>query len=143
MPNHHHLHAPLRPTSSSSSSQSFASKLILLLTLLPLTLACIAFVLQWRGGVPDPTTRWAPPGSNHLFPGMDASPLSSAVSHISSPSDCSNLGRSSSPSFPYYHDWKFDSGSNLKPKVCCLFSNFDFFWIWYFLGFLFLLLLLL
>ncbi|PON51203.1 Glycosyltransferase-like KOBITO [Trema orientale] len=118
MPNHHHLHAPLRPTASSSSSstQSFTSKLLLLLTLLPLTLAALAFVLQWRGGVTDPTTRWAPPGSEKLFPGMDASPIS-AVSH-SSHSDCVKLGRSASPSFPYYHDWKFDYGSNLKPKIC-------------------------
>ncbi|KAF3437384.1 hypothetical protein FNV43_RR20137 [Rhamnella rubrinervis] len=116
MPNHH-LHAPLRPSQPSSSSQSLTSKILLLLTILPLTLAALAFVLQWRGGVTDPTTRWAPPGSNHLFPGMDASPIS-AVAHSSSPSDCVNLGRSSSPSFPYYHDWKFDYGSNLRPKIC-------------------------
>ncbi|GMN53706.1 hypothetical protein TIFTF001_022842 [Ficus carica] len=124
MPNHHHLHAPLRPPSaaSSSSSQSFTSKVLLLLTLLPLTLAAMAFALQWRGGLTDPTTRWAPPGSDKLFPGMDPSPHSStgagAVDHSSSSSDCLKLGRSSSPSFPYFHDWKFDLGSNLKPKIC-------------------------
>ncbi|KAF4361092.1 hypothetical protein F8388_016901 [Cannabis sativa] len=114
-------HTPLRQTPSSSSfssssSHSFTSKLLLLLTLLPLTLAALAFVLQWRGGVTDPTTRWAPPGSEKLFPGMEASPIS-AVSH-SAHSDCLKLGRSSSPSFPYGHDWKFDYGSNLKPKIC-------------------------
>ncbi|BBG96473.1 elongation defective 1 protein / ELD1 protein, partial [Prunus dulcis] len=95
----------------------FTSKVLLLLTLLPLSLAALAFILQWRGGIPDPTTRWSPPGSHHLFPGMDASPLSSAVVH-STPSDCLSLGRSASPSFPYYQNWKFDSVSNLRPKIC-------------------------
>ncbi|KAG5386285.1 hypothetical protein IGI04_037755 [Brassica rapa subsp. trilocularis] len=32
--------------------------------------------------------------------------------------DCSNLARSSSPSFPYYRDWNFGVDSNLKPKIC-------------------------
>ncbi|CDY39657.1 hypothetical protein HID58_064967 [Brassica napus] len=32
--------------------------------------------------------------------------------------DCSNLDRSSSPSFPYYGDWNFGVDSNLKPKIC-------------------------
>ncbi|CAF2042747.1 unnamed protein product [Brassica napus] len=30
--------------------------------------------------------------------------------------DCSNLARSSSPSFPYYRDWNFGVDSNQKPK---------------------------
>ncbi|CAN6866958.1 unnamed protein product [Brassica oleracea] len=34
--------------------------------------------------------------------------------------DCSNLDRSSSPSFPYYGDWNFGVDSNLKPKVISL-----------------------
>ncbi|KAJ7982281.1 glycosyltransferase-like KOBITO 1 [Quillaja saponaria] len=110
----HQLHTPLRSNQASSSSQSFISKLLLLLCLLPLSLAALAFVLQWRGGVTDPTTRWVPPGS-HQFPGMDSS--LSPVSH-SSPSDCVNLGRSSSPSFPYYHNWKFDYSNYLRPKIC-------------------------
>ncbi|XP_059458690.1 glycosyltransferase-like KOBITO 1 [Corylus avellana] len=123
MPNHHqhHLQALLRstPPSSSSSAHSFTSKLLLLLTILPLTLAALAFVLQWRGGgLTDPTTRWAPPGSQHLFPGMDPSPLSPTAHRHSSSSDCVNLGRGSSPSFPYYQGWKFDSVANLRPKIC-------------------------
>ncbi|KAB1224927.1 hypothetical protein CJ030_MR1G014017 [Morella rubra] len=118
MPNHQHLQALLRPNQP-SSSHSFTSRLLLLLTVLPLTLATLAFVLQWRGGVTDPTTRWAPPGSQHLFPGMDPSSLS-PTAHLqhSSPSDCVNLVRGSSPSLPYYQGWKFDDGSNLKPKIC-------------------------
>ncbi|KAF5469786.1 hypothetical protein F2P56_010347 [Juglans regia] len=116
MPNHQHLQVVLRPNQSSPSS-SFTSKVLLLLTLLPLTLATLAFVLQWRGGITDPTTRWSPPGSQHLFPGMDPSPLS-PTAHHSSPSDCVSLGRGASPSFPYYHGWKFDYGSNLRPKIC-------------------------
>ncbi|KAK2631247.1 hypothetical protein EUGRSUZ_L03186 [Eucalyptus grandis] len=129
-----HLHTSLRPNAAShysnssssapSPSPSLAAKLLLLLTLLPLSLALLAFALQWRGGVTDPTTRWAPPGSAHLFPGMDnASPLSSVARHSSlssssSPSDCAHLARSASPSFPYYRDWKFDFGASLKPKIC-------------------------
>ncbi|XP_047341492.1 glycosyltransferase-like KOBITO 1 [Impatiens glandulifera] len=97
-------------------SSSFASTILLLLTIIPLTLALFAFILQWRGGgVDDPVTRWSPEESRK-FPGMDSSPLST-VEHSSS-SDCVNLGKSSSPSFPYYRDWKFNIGSDLKPKIC-------------------------
>ncbi|KAL5760352.1 hypothetical protein ACOSP7_018864 [Xanthoceras sorbifolium] len=130
---HHHRSTPLLPSSSSSSQSSFTSKLLLLLTLLPLSLALLAFVLQWKGdsGLTDPvgaassTSRWAPHGShlqNHeVFPGMEISSSSSSVSpkgqHFSQ-SDCLSLGRSGSPSFPYYRDWKLDFETNLKPKIC-------------------------
>ncbi|OMO49983.1 hypothetical protein CCACVL1_30730 [Corchorus capsularis] len=128
MPSHHHHRStPLlsSATSSTSASQSFTSKLLLLLTILPLSLAALAFVLQWRGGgLPDPTvatssvtSRWAPSGShNEVFPGMETFSSLSPKSHSSS--DCLNLGRSSSPSFPYYGDWKFSVEANLKPKIC-------------------------
>ncbi|GAB4832239.1 Glycosyltransferase-like KOBITO 1 [Ancistrocladus abbreviatus] len=106
------LHSSLRPQPS-SSHQSFTSKLLLLLTLLPLTLAAFAFLLQWRGGVTDPTTRYSPDA--HQFPGMESSPPTT-IGHASQ-SDCSLLGRSSSPSFPYYRDWKFNFESDLKPKI--------------------------
>ncbi|GFY92172.1 elongation defective 1 protein [Actinidia rufa] len=109
------LYSSLRPPPP-PSHYSFASKLLLLLTVLPLTLAALAFVLQWRGGgIDDPITRWSPEESRK-FPGMDASPLAT-VGHSSS-SDCSPLGHSSSPSFPYYRDWKFNFESDLKPKIC-------------------------
>ncbi|GMY22601.1 glycosyltransferase-like KOBITO 1 [Fagus crenata] len=111
---HQHLQSLLRPTPPSSIS----SKLLLLLTLLPLTLAGLAFVLQWRGGITDPTTRWVPPGSQHLFPGMDPSPLSPTAHSERHSTDCVSLIRGSSPSFSYYHGWKFDDMSNLKPKIC-------------------------
>lgn len=119
VPNHHHqLYAPLRttPSSSSSSSNSFASKILLLLTLLPVSLAAIAFILQWRGGITDPTTLASPGGSHHYFPGMEPSPLN----HVSqsSHSDCVNLARANSPSFPYYHNWKLDFSASLTPKIC-------------------------
>ncbi|CAN6978135.1 unnamed protein product [Brassica rapa subsp. trilocularis] len=39
--------------------------------------------------------------------------------------DCSNLARSSSPSFPYYRDWNFGVDSNLKPKVILRSDPFD------------------
>ncbi|KAL8154322.1 hypothetical protein V2J09_012082 [Rumex salicifolius] len=105
----------LRPASSSSGNQqSLTSKLLLILTLLPLTLASFAFILQWRGGVTDPTTRYSP--DLHKFPGMESSPPS-IVGHNSAGSDCSHIGRSLSPSFPYYRDWKFQFESDLKPRI--------------------------
>ncbi|XP_050245605.1 glycosyltransferase-like At2g41451 [Quercus robur] len=116
------LHSTLRPTSSysslslssSSSSQSFTSRLVLLLTLLSFTLAGFAFILQWRGGLNDPVTRWSP--DHHEFPGMAIS--GSGPSHPSR-SDCVDLlGQSRSPTFPYYRDWNFGLGSDLKPKIC-------------------------
>ncbi|KAJ4711564.1 glycosyltransferase-like KOBITO 1 [Melia azedarach] len=139
MPNYYQQHQRATPllsssssSSSSSSQSSFAAKLLLLLTLLPLSLALLAFVLQWKGdsALTDPTaavsstSRWAPHGSriqNHeVFPGMELSTLSPKDHHSSSSSssDCVNLGRTASPSFPYYRDWKFDFESNLKPKIC-------------------------
>ncbi|KAI3739720.1 hypothetical protein L2E82_30131 [Cichorium intybus] len=48
---------------------------------------------------------------------MDSSPLATVVDHHPS-SDCLSLGQSSSPSFPYYNDWKFQFPSDLKPKIC-------------------------
>ncbi|WOL11049.1 glycosyltransferase-like [Canna indica] len=114
------LHRP--PPASSAAHQGFASRVLLLLSALPLVLATFAFVLQWRGGVDDPASRW-PAADAQRFPGMDNSPLSSSDSATSLPahpaSDCSEiLGRSSSPSFPYYRDWKFDFDKDLKPKIC-------------------------
>ncbi|KAM1079661.1 hypothetical protein EV1_014280 [Malus domestica] len=122
------LYSSSRPTSSSSSSssfassssfQTFASRLLLLLTVLPLTLAAFAFVLQWRGGLNDPVTRWSP--DRHEFPGMvgmvqTGGPQRQALR--SSGSDCVDvLGGSHSPAFPYYKDWKFDYASDLRPKI--------------------------
>ncbi|GFS36956.1 elongation defective 1 protein [Actinidia rufa] len=101
--------AGLRPTSPSSS---FTSRLLLMLTVLPLTLAAFAFVLQWRGGLTDPTTRWGP--DRKEFPGMERSGPARR-----SASNCVDLlGRTRSPSFPYYRDWKFRYGSDLRPKLC-------------------------
>ncbi|KAH6759792.1 elongation defective 1 protein / ELD1 protein [Perilla frutescens var. hirtella] len=50
---------------------------------------------------------------------MDSSPLAT-VGHSSSHSpDCSSLvGHSSTPSFPYFRDWKFKFHADLKPKIC-------------------------
>ncbi|GJX26573.1 hypothetical protein Tco_0232869 [Tanacetum coccineum] len=104
-------------TNTNQTSSSFTSKLILLLTILPITLALFAFILQWRGGgvvdIDDPL--------NNKFPGMDSSPLSTVVDHHRSgggTDDCLSLTQSSSPSFPYYKDWKFHFESDLKPKIC-------------------------
>ncbi|KAL6906298.1 hypothetical protein ACP4OV_003899 [Aristida adscensionis] len=87
--------------------------LLLLLTGLPLTLAALAFALQWRGGgVDDPTARWP----SHAFPGMaDPSPPS-----VPSSACADVLAGSSGPSFPYLRGWTLpvDSDPGLHPKVC-------------------------
>ncbi|CAL9137473.1 unnamed protein product [Musa acuminata var. zebrina] len=110
-------HGALRrpPAASSAPHQGFISRALLLLTVLPLALASFAFVLQWRGGVDDLTSRW-PAADAQMFPVMD----SNNDSHLgSSASDCADiLGRSSSPSFPYYRGWNFNLGKDLKPKIC-------------------------
>ncbi|URE38424.1 hypothetical protein MUK42_17024 [Musa troglodytarum] len=113
------LHRP--PPASSVTHHIFASRVLLLLTALPLALASLAFVLQWRGGVDDPASRW-PAADARMFPGMGNSPLSSSASPVPSvaarsASDCVEiLGGSSLPSFPYYRGWKFDLDKDLKPK---------------------------
>ncbi|KAK8483046.1 hypothetical protein V6N12_044912 [Hibiscus sabdariffa] len=94
-----------RPNSSFSSTSSF--RLLLLLTLLPLTLAFFAFLLQWRGGPTDSV-----PFSSNPFhiPYLD---------HPFSASDCVDvLGQSRTPVFPYFKDWNFGFGSDLRPKIC-------------------------
>ncbi|CAI9099767.1 OLC1v1036631C1 [Oldenlandia corymbosa var. corymbosa] len=113
----------LRPGSSSSSHlipSSPHSGLLLLLTLLSLSLAAFAFVLQWRGGLPDPTSRDPTELDPFGFPGLEPSgPVKSSSSSV----DCGDiLGRSSVPSFPYYRDWNFSfgpgSGSDYGVKIC-------------------------
>ncbi|CAL0310610.1 unnamed protein product [Lupinus luteus] len=106
-----------RPTPSSSSSSY--SRLLLLLTILPLTLASLAFILQWRGGFTDDSiTHWSP---NHSqFPGMSLSLSQNSKQQSHSNSDCSSplLPNTHSPSFPYFRNSLFQFDSNLKPKVC-------------------------
>ncbi|XP_057982668.1 glycosyltransferase-like At3g57200 [Malania oleifera] len=121
------LHASLRPTHPSSSSSlssfssqhTFGSRLLLLLTVLPLALAAFAFTLQWRGGLTDPTTRWSSDRSE--LPGMVVARSSPARA---SSTPCVNvLGRSSQPSFPIYGGWNFSSLGDLRPKVCIMTST--------------------
>lgn len=118
-----------RPSSVSSltSSQNFTSRLLFLLTLLPLTLAAFAFILQWRGGLTDPLSRWSP--DHHEFPGMETASSSASLSRIKDSGCRDPLGRSHDPSFPYYRNWKFDFGSDLKPKVS--FDSFFFSSCWF------------
>ncbi|KAG8648942.1 hypothetical protein MANES_08G053500v8 [Manihot esculenta] len=108
----HSLMARSRP--SSVSSQASTSYPVLLLTLLPLTLAAFAFVLQWRGGFNDSISLSS---SDHReLPGMDTtnSSISSSKSF-----GCKELsGRSHNQSFPYYRNWKFNFQSDLRPKIC-------------------------
>ncbi|KAJ3694520.1 hypothetical protein LUZ60_010000 [Juncus effusus] len=116
------IYAPLRPASSSAT---FAVRLLLLLTVLPLILAVFAFALQWRGGLNDPSgAAW--PTDRQSFPGLGGSPFGSShsyfetvTSHGGSGSDCSEiLGRGSKPSFPFYQGWNFDLESEPSPKIC-------------------------
>uniref|UniRef100_A0A0D3CLV1 Glycosyltransferase family 92 protein n=1 Tax=Brassica oleracea var. oleracea TaxID=109376 RepID=A0A0D3CLV1_BRAOL len=98
--------APLITSSSSSSpTNSFITRLLLLLTLLSVSLACLAFILQWRGGgLADPasasviSSTSVPGGGNsdlnhEVFPGMETVSSVSPKAHQSSSSDCSNLAR--------------------------------------------------
>ncbi|KAK8968071.1 hypothetical protein KSP40_PGU012137 [Platanthera guangdongensis] len=122
------LNGPMRiqASSSSSSNASLASRVVLLLTALPLALAAFAFTLQWRGEITDSSSAW--PSNRQTFPGIDNSPLgSSAVStfpSVSRPysyssSDCVEiLSRHSSASLPYHQGWNYDSDPNLRPRIC-------------------------
>lgn len=122
------LNGPMRThaSSSSSSNASLTSRIVLLLTALPLALAAFAFVLQWRGEINDSSSAW--PSNRQTFPGIDNSPLgSSAVSTFStvsrspsySTSDCVEiLGRHSSGSLTYHQGWNYDSDPNLRPRIC-------------------------
>lgn len=106
---------------------SLASRIVLLLTALPLALAVFAFMLQWRGEIKDSSSAW--PSDRHTFPGMDNSPLGSSsastvssfsrFSSSSSSSDCIDiLSRSSSGSLSYYQGRNYDSDHNLRPRIC-------------------------
>ncbi|TYI98617.1 hypothetical protein E1A91_D01G227500v1 [Gossypium mustelinum] len=104
----------------SSSYQALNYRLLLLLTLLPLTVAFFAFILQWQGGLIDPLLSSPDP---FQFPGMDY-PGSNSRPHRRSVSDCVDvLGQSRSPAFPYFKDWNFEFGSNLRPKICIVSST--------------------
>ncbi|EFH56190.1 predicted protein [Arabidopsis lyrata subsp. lyrata] len=98
------------PTSSDSAS----SRILLLITFLPLSLACFAFLLQWRSGINDSVTQWF--DDNYPFPGMAT--VSEKRSLRSDPSCVSLLGQSRTQSFPYLRDWKLDHKPDLKPKIC-------------------------
>ncbi|KAJ3695683.1 hypothetical protein LUZ60_001060 [Juncus effusus] len=110
------------------SRSSSPHRLLLLLTILPLSLAAFAFILQWRGGgdLDDPSGRWPgdPSSRAAAFPGMENSSPSSNLASPSEPvrthsSDCLEiLGGKSSPSFPYFRGWKFEFESDPKPKIC-------------------------
>ncbi|XP_056158378.1 glycosyltransferase-like At2g41451 [Syzygium oleosum] len=109
--------------SSQSSHRAFASRLLLLLllTVLPLALACFAFFLQWCGGLYDPVNHWSPDRLEFL--GMDNGGGSNVPFRSSrgdgSGSDCVDvLGQSRTALFPYYRDWKFDLGSDIRPQIC-------------------------
>ncbi|XVE90859.1 hypothetical protein DITRI_Ditri20bG0110100 [Diplodiscus trichospermus] len=121
----HHCSLVLMPAFSSSSLHSsqhaFASRLLLLLTLLPLTLALFAFLLQWRGGLTDPITRWSP--DPFEFPGMGNSGSVSRLDRRSDSGCVDLLGQSRSPAFPYFKDWKFDFGLDIRPKICIISST--------------------
>ncbi|XP_004493445.1 glycosyltransferase-like At2g41451 [Cicer arietinum] len=105
----------------SSSHRTTSSRLLLLLTVLPLTLAAFAFLLQWRGGLTDPLTRWSP--DQNPFPGMSG-PNNLQQQPHRPPSDCTNLmPHSYSPSFPYFRDWKLDYSSGNTTSIYLSFST--------------------
>ncbi|KAK8705355.1 hypothetical protein V6N13_048958 [Hibiscus sabdariffa] len=102
---------PSTSTSTSTSSSSSSFRLLLLLTLLPLTLAFFAFLLQWRDvptdSIPLSSDSFHIPYLDHPFSGRRSA------------SDCVDvLGQSRTPVFPYFKDWNFNFGSDLRPKIC-------------------------
>ncbi|XP_071909321.1 glycosyltransferase-like At2g41451 isoform X1 [Coffea arabica] len=116
------LHATLRPASSSSSvsSTSSHSRLLLFLSVLLISLATFAFLIQWRGGLPDPITRWPHENDPLGFLAMD---LAGPGRSSSSSDACADvLGQSGVASFTYYRNWNFSfgpgSGSKKGPKIC-------------------------
>ncbi|KAL2320708.1 hypothetical protein Fmac_029677 [Flemingia macrophylla] len=94
-------------------------RVLLLLTLLPLSLAALAFILQWRGGLTDPLARWSPDHhhDHDYFPGMSGTPPSRRR-HDDCAGGSNPLARSLHPSFPYFRHWSFDYSSHLSPKIC-------------------------
>ncbi|CAH8385398.1 unnamed protein product [Eruca vesicaria subsp. sativa] len=99
------LYTSSKPSLSSSSSSS--SWLFLLVTLIPISLACFAFLLQWPEGINDWFT------DNHLLQGI------TSISKKRSDSGCvSLLGQSHATSFPYLKDLNLDSKQDLKPRIC-------------------------
>ncbi|KAL8142971.1 hypothetical protein V2J09_016003 [Rumex salicifolius] len=107
---------------SSPSSFHCISRLLLILTFLPLSLAIFAFFLQWRGGFSDPISRWSP--DRFQFPGMQSSGSHEVNRAAASAGDCERtaedlLAGRSSPVFPYFRDWTFNfNESTLRPKIC-------------------------
>ncbi|CAN8317841.1 unnamed protein product [Cochlearia groenlandica] len=97
-----------KTTMSSSSSTSFASRIFLLVTLLPLSLACFAFLLQRQGGIND---------NNHPFLGKENS-NPEKQSFGSDPGCVSLLGQSRASSFPYLRDLNLHYNNDLKPMIC-------------------------
>ncbi|XP_077240162.1 glycosyltransferase-like At2g41451 isoform X2 [Tasmannia lanceolata] len=98
-----------------SPSQSL-SRVLLVLTVLPLSLATLSFLLQWRGVLDDLSS------ANNQFPAIGNNPLSTThlySSSSSSSSDCLEiLCQSSLPSFPYSRARNFDFDANLHPRIC-------------------------
>ncbi|KAL9260277.1 Glycosyltransferase-like KOBITO 1-like protein [Drosera capensis] len=117
------LTTPLHPTTS--HHHSFATKLFLFLTLLPLSLALFAFALQWRGNnginaIDDPVTRWSPDHGRLQFPGMRGSIEVQRISGDAPASDVLCGGGERKRRRGEFRDWKFgvDNGTELRPKIC-------------------------
>ncbi|XP_021975913.1 glycosyltransferase-like At2g41451 [Helianthus annuus] len=108
---------PIKHSQSSSSLSQpshniFTSRLLLFLTLLPLSLAAFALVLQWHGEFVDPAIRVSD-FNRFEFPGMDSSTSGTT------PASCVDvLGASRTVTFPYFREWRFDYESDGKPKIC-------------------------
>ncbi|KAF5796644.1 hypothetical protein HanXRQr2_Chr08g0354121 [Helianthus annuus] len=116
---------PIKHSQSSSSLSQpshniFTSRLLLFLTLLPLSLAAFALVLQWHGEFVDPAIRVSD-FNRFEFPGMDSSTSGTT------PASCVDvLGASRTVTFPYFREWRFDYESDGKPKVTwCPVLRFD------------------
>ncbi|KAL2230452.1 UNVERIFIED_CONTAM: Glycosyltransferase-like KOBITO 1 [Sesamum indicum] len=113
------LYSSIQSLSFAVKHHSFPTKLLLLLVLLPLSLALFAFLLQWHGGgIDDPIFKKFLDES-FKFLGIDSSPLATFGHSSSHSSDCSMLmGHINMTIFPHYQDLKFKFEPDRKPKIC-------------------------
>ncbi|KAJ7556747.1 hypothetical protein O6H91_05G096500 [Diphasiastrum complanatum] len=93
---------------------ALTSRILYILTALPLCLAAFAFALQWRGFVHDQANLTNLGGDRSKFPGMGLSGV-----HTGTRADCmDHLHRSETPSFPHHPGWQYALVDDANPKIC-------------------------
>lgn len=104
------------------TQSSASSRILFVLTALPLSLALFAFVLQWRGGglLVDPARIGQLAGDNSRLPGVQSLDLLSTPTggRVVTNSDCANqLFRGGLSGFPYHPGWQYAILNDVTPKI--------------------------